>query len=56
MDPGGFEAGVRALLERRFEVHVVHLLDAEELDPSMAGDLRLQDSETGEVRVLTVDG
>jgi len=56
MDPGGFESGVRALLERRFEVHVVHLLDAEELDPSMAGDLRLQDSETGEVRDLTVDG
>lgn len=56
MDPRGFETGVRALLERRFEVHVVHVLDAEELNPSMAGDLRLQDSETGEVRELTVDG
>ncbi len=56
MDPGGFEIGVRALLERRFEVHIVHLLDAEEINPSMAGDLRLQDAETGEVRDLTVDG
>ncbi len=56
MDPGGFEIGVRALLERRFEVHIVHLLDAEEMNPSMAGDLRLQDAETGEVRDLTVDG
>ena len=56
MDPGGFELGVRALLERRFEVHVIHLLDAEEVNPSMAGDLRLQDSETGEVRELTADG
>ena len=25
--PGGYEAGLRALLERRFDVHVVHLLD-----------------------------
>jgi hypothetical protein len=56
MDPAGFENGVRALLERRFEVHVVHLLDPGELNPSLAGDLRLQDSETGEVRELTVDG
>jgi uncharacterized protein (DUF58 family) len=56
MDPQGFENGVRALLERRFEVHVVHLLDAAELNPTLAGDLRLQDSETGEIRELTVDG
>ena len=56
MDPRGFESGVRALLERRFEVHVVHLLDATELNPVLGGDLRLQDSETGEIRELTVDG
>ena len=56
MDPRGFELCVRALLERRFEVHVIHLLDAEEVNPSMAGDLRLQDSETGDVRELTADG
>jgi uncharacterized protein (DUF58 family) len=56
MDPAGFESGVRALLERRFEVHVVHLLDPQELNPLVGGDLRLLDSETGEVRELTVDG
>ncbi len=56
LDPGGFEAGIRALLERRFEVHVVHLLAAEELNPTLSGDLRLHDSETGEVRELSVDG
>jgi uncharacterized protein (DUF58 family) len=56
MDPRGFENGVRALLERRFEVHVVHLLDAGEINPALGGDLRLQDSETGEIRELTVDG
>ncbi len=55
LDPVGFEAGVRALLERRFDVHVIHLLDPEEVNPDVGGDLRLVDSETGEVRELTVD-
>lgn len=56
LDPNGFEQGVRALLKRRFEIHVVHVLAAEELNPTLAGDLRLEDSETGLVRELTVDG
>jgi uncharacterized protein (DUF58 family) len=56
LDPSGFESGVRALLERRFEVHVVHVLAPEELNPALAGDLRLHDSETGEMREITVDG
>jgi uncharacterized protein (DUF58 family) len=56
LDPGGFDAGVRALLERRFEVHVIHLLAADELNPTLGGDLRLHDSETGQAMELTVDG
>ncbi len=56
LDPAGFEAGLRALLERRFEVHVIHLLSAEELNPTLTGDLRLQDAETGEVREISIDG
>jgi uncharacterized protein (DUF58 family) len=56
LDPAGFEAGVRVLLERRFEVHIVHVLALEELHPELAGDLRLRDSETGETREITVDG
>lgn len=56
LDPNGYEAGIRALLERRFEVHVIHLLAAEELNPALAGDLRLHDSESGEVHNITVDG
>ena len=56
LDPGGFENGVRALLERRFDVHLVHLLDPTEMNPTLAGDLRLEDVETGELRDLTVDG
>jgi uncharacterized protein (DUF58 family) len=56
LDPAGYETGVRALLERRFDVHLVHVLTPEELEPELAGDLRLVDSETGEVRELSVDG
>lgn len=55
LDPHGFEAGLRRLLERRYDVHVVHLLDPAEMNPDLAGDLRLEDAETGEVRDLTVD-
>jgi hypothetical protein len=55
LDPHGFEGGVRALLERRYDVHVVHVLDPAELNPDLAGDLRLSDAETGEMRDVTVD-
>jgi uncharacterized protein (DUF58 family) len=56
LDPSGYEAGLRALLEHRFDVHVVHVLDPAEMNPDLGGDLRLVDSETGEARELTVDG
>jgi uncharacterized protein (DUF58 family) len=56
LDPQGFETGLRMLLERRFDVHVVHVLDPAELNPDLAGDLRLHDAETGEARDVTVDG
>jgi uncharacterized protein (DUF58 family) len=56
LDPAGYERGLKALLERRFDVHVIHVLAREEMDPALAGDLRLTDAETGEVRDLTMDG
>jgi uncharacterized protein (DUF58 family) len=56
LDPSGYESGIRALLERRFDVHLVHVLSPEELNPELAGDLRLVDSETGETRELSMDG
>jgi uncharacterized protein (DUF58 family) len=55
LDPHGFEAGIRTLLERRYDVHLVHLLDPDEVTPELAGDMRLEDAETGEVRDITVD-
>jgi uncharacterized protein (DUF58 family) len=55
MDPGGYERGLRGLLEHRHDVHVIHLLAAEEMNPAWGGDLRLEDAETGETRDLTLD-
>ena len=55
LDPTGYEAGLRALMERRFDIHVVHLLDPEEMSPELSGDFRLTDAESGEVRELSVD-
>src|SRR5262249_6466465 len=55
LDPAGYEAGVRALLERRFDVHLVHVLAPEEMNPELAGDLRLIDSQTGPTRELSMD-
>jgi uncharacterized protein (DUF58 family) len=56
LDPAGYEHGIRALLERRFDVHLIHVLAPEEMNPDLAGDLRLVDSETGERRELSMDG
>jgi len=56
MDPDGYERGLKALLERRFDVHIVHVLSPGEMQPEFAGDLRLVDAETGEERDLTLDG
>ena len=56
LDPAGYERGLKALLERHFDVHVIHVLAREEMDPTLAGDLRLTDAETGEARDLTMDG
>ena len=56
MDPAGYERGLKVLLERRFDVHVIHVLAADEMNPAFGGDLRLVDAETGELRDLTLDG
>ena len=55
LDPSGYEAGIKALLERGLEVHVIHVLSPSEMQPELNGDLRLIDQETGEARSLWVD-
>src|SRR5262249_5816106 len=53
LDPAGYEAGITALVGRRFQVNAVQILAPEELNPTMYGDLRLVDSETGAQQEVT---
>jgi uncharacterized protein (DUF58 family) len=54
LDSEGYESGLRSLMERRFDVHVIHVLSQEELHPPFGGDLELVDAESGEVREVSV--
>ena len=53
LDPGGYEAGLTALVGRGFQVDLVQILAPEELSPTTFGDLRLVDSETGGTQEVT---
>ncbi|MDH7602068.1 MAG: DUF58 domain-containing protein [Armatimonadota bacterium] len=50
----GWERGILALLSRRFEVVLLHILDENEVSPPYVGDLLLVDSETLERREVTI--
>lgn len=53
LDPG-WQGGVKPLLARGFQVVLVHVMDREELEPTLVGDLRIIDSETGEDKEMSV--
>ncbi|MCS6909914.1 MAG: hypothetical protein NZM11_05020, partial [Anaerolineales bacterium] len=54
--PNGFQDGLAQLQGRGYEATLLHVLAPEELDPPLAGDLRLIDSETGAPQDITLDG
>lgn len=54
MDKAGYEAALRYLVGRRMDVYVVQILSSEELEPDVAGDLRLVDCEDRDVAEVTV--
>lgn len=53
--PSGYVDGMNALLGKGFEVVVLHVLSPDEVNPPMAGDLRLVDIETGGIQEVSVD-
>ncbi len=53
--PSGYLDGINALMGRGYEVVMIHVLAPEELEPPMAGDLRLIDAETGQPQEVTID-
>jgi hypothetical protein len=55
LDPGGYADGLKALLRRRYEVFLVHLMSEDELHPPLRGDLTLLDAEGAASREVSVD-
>ncbi|MBN2391766.1 MAG: DUF58 domain-containing protein [Anaerolineae bacterium] len=55
-DPDGLRTGLAVLAGRGHEVALLHILTPDELAPTLCGDLRLVDTETGDKREVTVDG
>jgi uncharacterized protein (DUF58 family) len=53
--PTGYIDGVNALLAKGHEVVLLHVLAEDELNPPLAGDLRLIDVETGQAQEVTID-
>ncbi len=53
--PSGYQRGLTALQGRGHEVALIHLLAPDEVEPELAGDLHLVDSETGQGQDVTVD-
>ena len=53
LDESGYEAGIKSLLSRGFQVMLVQVLSPEELNPSSFGDLKFVDAETGSAREVT---
>jgi uncharacterized protein (DUF58 family) len=54
LDPAGHHRALSQLVERGCEVHALHIMTPEELDPSLTGDLRLLDAERGEFVEVTM--
>jgi uncharacterized protein (DUF58 family) len=53
--PAGYRDGLGLLQGRGYEVVVLHVLAPDEIDPPLAGDLRLIDVETGAPQDVTLD-
>jgi uncharacterized protein (DUF58 family) len=53
--PGGYQEGLAQLQGRGYEVILIHLLSPDEIDPPLAGDLRLVDVETGSTQDVSLD-
>lgn len=54
MDKAGYQGALRYLLAQDFDIYVVQVLSAEEIDPDLQGDLRLIDCEDHDVAEITM--
>lgn len=53
-DPAGFERGINVLRYNKFEPYVIQIVEPNESNPGLKGDVRIYDCETGDEREVTV--
>jgi uncharacterized protein (DUF58 family) len=56
LSPNGYQSAVKLLQQRGHEVSIAHIMSPDEVDPPLAGDLRLIDIETGSAQEVSLDG
>ena len=54
LDKGGFDASLRYIAGGRYDLFAVQLLSPEEIDPTLAGDLKLRDAEDGSMAEVSM--
>ncbi len=54
LDPSWAD-GLKSILARGYQVALIHILDEEELSPTLIGDLRIIDSETADSKEMSVN-
>ena len=54
LDKRGYEEALRYLLARNMDIYVIHVLSQEEVEPELAGDLRLVDAEDDDIAEITI--
>jgi uncharacterized protein (DUF58 family) len=55
LSPHGYQSALKLLQQRGHEVAIVHVLSPDEVDPPLAGDLKLIDVETGTAQEVSLD-
>lgn len=54
MDKSGYAEGLRYLLSRDLDLYVIQVLSPEEIEPGLAGDLKLRDVEDDDLAEVTI--
>ena len=54
LEKAGYEEGLRFLLGKKYDTYVIQTLSPQEVDPPLAGDLKLTDIEDGDAAEITV--
>lgn len=55
LSPSGYQEGIATLQSRGYEVGLIHVLSPDEVEPPLAGDVKLIDVETGLDAEITLD-